>query len=63
MTVVLTIDYSDDLYQPTLVKKYTEYTREIQFSVLLAHSVGRKTMQKSYPPTTLTVRTLWVLIG
>ena len=45
-----------------MVKKYTEFAREIQFSVLFAHSVGRKTMQKSYPPTTLSVRALRALI-
>lgn len=61
LTVILTTDYTHDLYQPTLVQKYTRYTMEIQFSVLLAHGVGRKTMQKSYPSTTLSVRALRAL--
>lgn len=58
LTVVMTIEYSNDLYQPTLLKKYTEYTREIEFSVLFAHSIGRKNMQKSYRLTTHSVRAL-----
>lgn len=46
------------MYHQTLVKKYTEYAREVQFLVLLAHGVGRKTIQKFYPSSTLSVMAL-----